>query len=173
MKYLIETKRLFLREISWADYDAIAEIIQNDETMYAYNGGLSDEETKEWLEKLFVRYKRDKHGLLAVVLKENGKVIGQAGLSTRYLDDKKIIELGYLFNKDYWKQGYAIEAVQALKEYGFNYFGFDEIYSLIRDTNIPSMNVAIRNGMVIRKRYLKQRPYGVVNYYAFSVKRTE
>lgn len=157
MNYVIETDRLILRELTWNDYDAIADIIQDDETMYAYNGGVSDKETVEWFEKLFIRYERDNHGLLAVVLKENNIVIGQAGLSTRYLDDEKIIEIGYLFNKNYWKQGYAIETVMSLKEYGFNVLGFSEIYSLVRDINVPSMNVAIRNGMTIRKRYIKYR----------------
>ena len=33
------------------------------------------------------------------------------------------------------------------------------------------MNVAIRNGMTIRKRYLKQRKDFEVTYYAFSVRK--
>jgi len=171
MEYIIETDRLLLRELTWDDYDAISDIIQDDETMYAYNGGVSDEAIKEWFEKIFVRYERDGHGLLAVVLKENNKVIGQAGLSTRYLENEPIIEIGYLFNKNYWKHGYATEAVIAIKNYGFDVFGFDEIYSLVRDTNVSSMNVAIRNGMTIRKRYIKYRKDLELPHYAFSVRK--
>lgn len=56
-------------------------------------------------------------------------------------------EIGYLFAYRHWHRGYAAEAAEACREYGFNTLHFNELYSIIRDTNIASQEVAIRNGM--------------------------
>ena len=57
--------------------------------------------------------------------------------------------MGYLFNKAYWHKGYATEAATACKEYAFKTLGADSVCSIIRDTNIPSQQVAIRNKMTM------------------------
>ncbi|MCI8752887.1 MAG: GNAT family N-acetyltransferase, partial [Lachnospiraceae bacterium] len=53
-----------------------------------------------------------------------------------------------MFQKKYWHKGYATEATKACNKYAFNVLGVDEVYSIIRDNNIASQNVAERNGMV-------------------------
>ena len=54
---------------------------------------------------------------------------------------------GYLFRKEFWHKGFAIEAAVACREYAFHTLGFEEVYSIIRDTNIASQKVARRNSM--------------------------
>ena len=54
---VLETKRLQLREMTVADYDALCRILQDEETMYAYEGAFSDEETRAWLDKQLRRYR--------------------------------------------------------------------------------------------------------------------
>ena len=152
---IIKAQRLILREMTWDDYPALAAILQDEQTMVAYEGAMSDEETRAWLEKQLVRYKEDGFGLWAVVLKESGGMIGQAGISWQEADGRRLPEIGYLFNRAYWGNGYAIEAACACKQYAFERLGFDEVCSIIRDTNLPSINVAIRNGMLARHRFIK------------------
>ena len=53
-----------------------------------------------------------------------------------------------LFRKEFWHKGFATEAAIACKEYAFQELNFDEVYSIIRDSNVASQNVARRNGMV-------------------------
>jgi RimJ/RimL family protein N-acetyltransferase len=60
-----------------------------------------------------------------------------------------------LLNRAYWGNGYAIEAATACKKYAFERLEFNEVFSTVRDTNVSSMNVAIRNGMVVRDRFIK------------------
>jgi len=61
-----------LREITQADYPALAAILQDDQTMYAYEGAFNDEETQSWLDRQLARYNNDGFGLWAVVLKDSG-----------------------------------------------------------------------------------------------------
>lgn len=143
-----ETKRLLLRKMEQSDFESLCKILQDKDVMYAYEGAFSNEETQEWLDKQLIRYKQDGFGLNAVILKETGLMIGQCGLTIQEIPGKKVIETGYLFQKKYWHKGYATEAAKACNEYAFNILGLKEVYSIIRDNNIPSQNVAKRNGMV-------------------------
>jgi len=168
---ILETPRLVLRRMTQADCPALAEILQDERTMVAYEGAFSDAETQAWLDKQLLRYQMDGFGFWAVVLKESGKMIGQAGITWQDVENKRIPEIGYLLNRACWGHGYAAEAAAACKQYAFETLGFDEIYSLIRDTNIASMNVAIRNEMLVRGRFIK--PYRGVEmlHYIFSARR--
>lgn len=168
---VIETERLILREMNENDYSSLCKILQDEEVMYAYEGAFSDEETRNWLNKQIANYREYGHGLWAVVLKENNCMIGQCGLTWQNFNDKKVLEIGYLFQKEYWHKGYATEASIGCKEYGFNKLKADELFSIIRDINIASQNVAKRNGMVLTEKYTKHYRGIDMPHYLFSVKR--
>ncbi len=145
---ILETERLYLRELNGNDFDALCEILQDDETMYAYEGAFNDEEACEWLNRQIERYRKWGYGLWAVILKQNGKLIGQCGLTLQQWKSGEVLEIGYLFNRAYWHNGYAIESAKACKKYAFEVLQADEVCSIIRDTNIASQNVALKNGMI-------------------------
>lgn len=142
----------------------------DEQTMYAYEGAFSELETQMWLDRNLTRYREEDIGLWAVILKDNGRMIGQCGLTWQEVSGRRVPEVGYLLNRAYWGNGYAIEASIACKEYGFHQLGFDEIYSIIRDMNIASMNVAIRNGMLIRDRFIKHYRGVDRPHFAFAAK---
>ena len=55
MNTILETPRLLLREMTQDDYNALASIIQDEQTMYAYEGAFNEEETQAWLDKQLIR----------------------------------------------------------------------------------------------------------------------
>ena len=170
---ILETPRLILREMTQTDYPALAEILQDREAMFAYEHAFSDEETQAWLDRMLERYRTDGFGLWAVVRKQSGEMIGQCGLTWQNFDGKRVPEIGYLFQRKHWKKGYAIEAARACKHYAFETLQADEVFSIIRDNNVASMNVAIRNGMTVRGRFVKHY-YGIdMPHFAFAVRRGE
>lgn len=152
---ILETERLYLREMTQADFQPLCSILQDESTMYAYEGAFCDAEVQEWLDRQISRYQKWHFGLWAVVLKENDEMIGQCGLTMQPWKDEEVLEIGYLLNRQYWHKGYAIEAAKACKKYAFETLQAEEVCSIIRDTNTASQNVAIRNGMTIQDRWTK------------------
>lgn len=145
---IVESERLYLREMKQSDYKALCKMLQDNEVMYAYEGAFSDEESQNWLTNQMTRYQKNGFGLWAVILKESGEMIGQCGLTIQNVKDSQVLEIGYLFQKKYWHQGYAIEAATLCKDYAFEVLNYHEVYSIIRDNNIASQKVALRNGMI-------------------------
>lgn len=170
---ILETKRLYLREMNQADYPALCAMLQDNEVMTAYEHAFSDAEVQEWLDRQISRYREYGFGLWSAVLKEKDEMIGQCGLTMQDYRDKKVLEVGYLFQKAYWHQGYATEAAIGCREYAFVKLQADEVYSIIRDNNIPSQKVAERNGMRIKDQFVK-RYYGMdMPHLVYSVRRSE
>lgn len=155
MHVILETSRLLLREMTAHDTVAIASILQDKATMYAYEHAFSNQEVKDWIDRQIIRYQQYGFGLWAVVLKKSNEVIGQCGITMQSIPGKEVPEIGYLLNRKWWHQGYAIEAAAACRTYAFKQLGFDEVYSIIRDNNIASRNVAVNNGMEIRGKFIK------------------
>lgn len=172
-KTILETERLLLRELRPSDRPALCRILQDKEVMYAYEHAFDDAEVDEWLDRQINRYRQDGFGLWAVILKKTGEMIGQCGLTMQPCGNRQVIEVGYLFEKAYWHMGYATEAAVACKEHAFSVFGADEVFSIIRDTNLASQRVAQRNGMTPRGTIVKHY-YGMnMPHLVFSVRRAE
>ena len=152
---ILETQRLILREMTQADLPALRRILQDDETMVAYNGAFDEAETQAWLDRQLARYAQYGFGLWAIVLKQTGEMIGQCGLTMQPWHGDEVLEVGYLFNRAFWHHGYATEAARGCMEYAFDRLGAKEVCSIIRETNQPSRRVAERNGMVLSDTWVK------------------
>lgn len=146
-RVILETDRLQLREMTLSDIGALSSILQDEKVMYAYNGAFNDEETLAWMQKQMQRYEEYGFGLWGVFIKNTDEMIGQCGITMQEYKATQVPEIGYLLAHEHWHKGYAVEAATACREYGFNTLHFDALYSIIRDTNIASQNVALRNGM--------------------------
>lgn len=168
---MIETKRLYLRELQPSDREALSKILQDEQTMYAYEGAFSDAEVQAWLDKQLKSYQRNGFGLWSAVLKETGEMIGQCGLTWQELAGEQVLEIGYLFQRAFWHKGYASEAAMACKKYAFEMLQADEVFSIIRDTNGPSQRVAERNGMTRCGEFIKHYRGIDMSHYVYSVQK--
>lgn len=165
------TDRLILAEMTLNDLPALQAMMQDPEVMTAYEGPYSDSEVLAWLTRQIDRYHDDGFGLWKVILRESGALIGQCGITWQDIDGHRVLEIGYLFNRAHWHQGYATEAARACRTWAFTELGASEVFSQIRDTNIASMNVAIRMGMTIRSRFVKHFRGIDMPHFAFAIDR--
>ena len=168
---ILETKRLYLREMNPSDFNSLCRILQDEKAMYAYEEAFSDQEVQEWLDRQIYRYQKWNFGLWAAVLKETDKMIGQCGLTMQQWKDQEVLEIGYLFERSHWHQGYATEAAKACKQYAFEKLNASEVCSIIRDSNTASQNVAMRNGMVMKDQWIKHYKGVDMPHYRYVVYR--
>ncbi len=170
---ILETKRLYLREMKQSDFESLCKIMQDEQTMYAYEGAFNDTEVQEWLDRQILRYQKWGFGLWAVILKETDEMMGQCGLTMQPWKDREVLEIGYLFQRLFWHKGYAVEAANACKTYAFEILNENEVCSIIRDTNTASQNVAVRNGMIQMDSWIKHYRGVDMLHYRYVVSRIE
>lgn len=149
------TERLTLRRLHEDDLSDLARILGDPETMYVYEGAFSDAENRDWLDRMLRRYRDDGISLYAVILNATGEFIGQCGLTMQDIHGARVVEVGYLFRREFWHCGYATEAACACRNYAFSTLGVSEVYSIIRDTNLASQGVARRMGMTHTGEFTK------------------
>ena len=153
---VLETARLYLREIQADDYEDICLFLQDIDVMYAWEHAFSDEEVLAFINKNIVRYKRDGYSYWAVIDKDTQRLIGVSGILKEQADEEDYIGVGYIFNKNYWVKGYAIEAASACVEYAFEHLCVQEITAQIRPENISSRKIAEKLGMSVKKQFIKR-----------------
>ncbi len=102
-----------------------------------------------------------KHGALAAVEKRSGKVIGYLLFHPLEQD---IYEMGWIFHRNYWRQGYASEACQRLIQWGFSDRMAHKILAETIDA-VKSVGLMKKLGMQRRGRPAKpdQKPSGRVD----------
>jgi RimJ/RimL family protein N-acetyltransferase len=167
----LTTDRLDLREMTRDDLPSLRAILQDEETMVAYEGAFDDEMVDTWLDRMLERYETPGHGFMAVLLRETSEMVGQCGLTVQHILGEDVTEVGYLFNRAHWHHGYAAEAAAACRDYAFDVLGEDRVWAQIRDTNLASMNVAIRLGMTVRGRFVKHYRGVEMPHLAFAIDR--
>lgn len=168
---LLETPRLTLRDLTDADLPALHRALGDPVAMAAYEHGFDLDETRTWIARQRERYATDGFGLWGVVLRESGELIGDCGITTQKIEDDSVIEVGYHLTRDHWHRGYAVEAARACVDWAFATLDVDDVYAKVRDTNLASMNVAIRLGMTVRRRFVTRYRDIDMPHLAFAVSR--
>ena len=148
---ILETERLYLRELTLNDVDAMLSIWGDAETMVYYPQPYDREMLTAAMERQFKSYVENGYGLWAMILKSEEKLIGDCGIMQQEVDGAMELEVGYHINRNYWGKGYAPEAARACFEYGFHGLGRSRMISMIRPENQPSRRVAEKNGLQIEK----------------------
>ena len=153
MKKILETKRLILRELNDDDFDSLKKVLSDPITMKFYLEPYDDNGVRKWIRWCKASYEKRGFGLWAVILKETGEMIGDCGVSMQTIDDELKPEIGYHLRRDYHRMGLGSEMTQAVKDYFFNNFDFDEVYSYMNKDNIASYKTAEKNGMTFLHIY--------------------
>jgi len=138
----INTARLALRELSFNDRQFILELL-NEPTFKEFIGDKDvknlDDAERYLRDGPIVSYRDHGYGLLHVALRNSGEPIGVCGLLQRpSLDDP---DLGFALSRQHWSKGYAIEAAQAVLEWGFGVLKLKRIIALADADNGRSVRV--------------------------------
>jgi len=152
---ILITERLILRKMNQEDASHLLQIFSDPEAMRYYPSTKNENETREWINWTLNNYAKYGVGLWIVEDKATGDFLGQCGIVPQEVDGEIKMEIGYLFVRRAWGKGYATEAATACKKFGFEQLNESEMISLVDVHNIPSVKVAERIGMSVRKKINK------------------
>ena len=143
---VIETERLYLREMTENDFEALHKVLADSDTMQHYPYEFDENRVRNWIARNTERYRIFGFGLWAVCLKETGEVIGDCGLTMQLIGEDIKPEIGYHIRADKQRNGFAKEAAIAVRDWTFNNTPFNVIYSYMKHTNEPSAKTAVAYG---------------------------
>ncbi|GAK08389.1 GNAT family N-acetyltransferase [Geomicrobium sp. JCM 19038] len=166
MNIIQETERLRLREMNHEDVMQLLTIFSDPVAMKYYPSTKSKSETKEWIEWTLENYRKFNLGLWVVEDLETGIFLGQCGIVPQKVNKKIEMEVGYLFKRETWGNGYATEAASACCEYANEQLGITRLISIIDPANEPSVRVAKRIGMTYEQQMEKWGK--LVDIYCYS-----
>ena len=147
---ILETERLILRRYEEGDLNDLYEYLSDDEVVkYEPYKAMTMEETKDNL-----KWRIETDEMIAVELKEDHKMIGNIYLGKR---DFQSLEMGYVFNRNYWGKGYAREGCEAMIAHAFQN-GVHRIFAECDPCNPNSWGLLEALGFE-REAHLKQNVY--------------
>lgn len=143
----LETDRLILRKILPEDEADMYEYSRNPETSkyLLWEPHSSREYTRAHIRYLQKEYQEASFFDWALILKENGKMIGTCGFTEIY-EKKKTAEVGYVIAPDFHRMGYAPEALARIMEYGFSVLKLKALSGRFMEDNLASQKVLMRLG---------------------------
>lgn len=100
MTWHLETERLRLRPMEPGDLDPFHVVVSDPVSMRFYPKPFDREATRAWIERVRRRYEDHGFGLLAVVEKETGEMIGDCGPMLMPVDRDELVELGWHIRRD-------------------------------------------------------------------------
>src|SRR5262249_46549748 len=148
--FRLETDRLLLRPFAPSDHDAMFAIYSREEVVrYLYEGPHSEEEVQRRLEQKIAWRSIGQPGetlRLAVLLKANGRVIGDVVLT--WIDNEhRQGEIGFVLHPDHQGKGYTTEAVGVLLRVAFEVLGLHRVFGRTEARNVGSARVMEKLGM--------------------------
>lgn len=135
----IHTERLVIRPFEMKDAAALQAILGDAETMAFVEPPYAMEQTEAFLRDFCI----GRRGAQAAMLRETGQLIGY--LLFKPLEEG-VYEMGWIFHRAQWRQGYAYEACAALIRYAFEELGAHKIMAETIDS-VKSAGLMRKLGM--------------------------
>jgi RimJ/RimL family protein N-acetyltransferase len=140
---ILETARLILRTEKDGDQAVWAQHMNTPAVMDHLCGPKDPHKLEANFAKVAAAHARDGYGFMYMQHKESGVLIGNCGLKN--VDNPLApppmqgqMEIGWSLRQDYWRQGYAFEAANAVLELAFGKFRAPRVFALTSDRNVAS-----------------------------------
>ena len=135
----IETPRMIIRDFIPEDAGDLHDIFGDAETMKYCEPAYDFEKTKEFLTSFCI----GRNGAVAAFHKGSGKMIGYI-LFNEY--EAGVYEMGWIYNRCFWRQGLAFESCKAVIDYAFTELNAHKIFAEAIDA-VKSVGLMQKLGM--------------------------
>jgi ribosomal-protein-alanine N-acetyltransferase len=143
------TPRLRLREFEENDWHATWPYESDPEVVrYQSHGVRTPEESQRYIQDSMATVQASPRRIhdLAVVLREDGRLIGRCGLNVVSLEQREGA-VWYVLDRAQWGKGYIPEAAEAILDFGFGTLGLHRVWGDCDPRNTGSVRVMQKLGM--------------------------
>jgi [ribosomal protein S5]-alanine N-acetyltransferase len=149
MQHQLETERLWLCPWETSDIAAARTVFTDPEVMRYINGGVprSDDEIRESISRQQNHLRSNGFCLWKLLLKPDGRFIGDCGLQPLELDGASEIEIGWRLAKDQWGRGLATEAALVALHHAVEYARLQRVIAIAMPQNRASRRIMEKLGM--------------------------
>ena len=147
---IVETERLLIREWTPEDIQLLHKVMSDPDVMkYVWDyQPATKQRVEDFVLTCIEESSTGSWSTWAVVLKEEGELIGYCGFLVRsYGEYKGETEMGWLLDKTYWRKGLATEAAKAVLDFGLEKWSFKKVIAAARSENQQSLKVMQKIGM--------------------------
>ncbi len=164
----IQTERLVIRAFTAEDADDLYAILGDAETMRNCEPPYDRERVNDFLRDFCI----ERHGAVAVVHRQSQNMIGYLLFHALTPD---VYEMGWFFNRSFWRQGFAYEACRAVIDYAFGTLHAHKIFAETID-GVKSVGLMRKLGMRpegIQRSQVKDNDGNWANLYLYGLLRDE
>lgn len=160
----LETERIILRDFTMEDIADLQEIFGDTETMLNVEPPYDMGKTENFLRGFCI----GKHGAFAACHKKDSKMIGYVLFNSI---EEDVYEIGWIFNKRYWRKGYAFEICSTLIKFAFTEMGTHKIIAEAIDP-VKSVGLMKKLGMKlegVQREQTKDLQGNWVDFYLYGI----
>jgi ribosomal-protein-alanine N-acetyltransferase len=155
---VIETSRLRLRPLRPDDLQDLHDVVFGDPAVTWDGSAGTLDETRRSLDAKLRHFEEHGFGMMAVVDRDDGALVGYAGLQR--MEDGPEVEIGYYLGRRLWGRGLATELAHALVDRAFDDLGLSRLVAVVRPENEASKRVLAKAGL---------HPEGLAHHYGADV----
>ncbi len=144
---VLQTKRLFARQLTAEDFPLLFKMNQNAYTMANLGGIRTVEATRKNLAWNLAQWQENGFGLWLWFEKQTKQLVGRGGLRKITIESQLEIEISYALFPEFWGQGFATEIAQACMEIGFMQLKLPKLVCHTTITNKASQRVMEKVGL--------------------------
>ncbi|WP_214834338.1 GNAT family N-acetyltransferase [Exiguobacterium sp. E4787] len=143
----IETERLRLRQIDLKDSERLFTIFSDPNVLryYGMEPHASLSETEQMLTGMLEGIESGAVMRWGIVTKESSNLIGTIGFHNRAPRHRRA-EVGYEIHPNYWRHGYATEALHAALSYAGQTGEIERVGAVVFTENVASQQMLEKNG---------------------------
>ena len=135
----LATRRLIIRDFRAEDVSDLQAILGDGEVMAHCEPPYTSAQTEAFLRGFCM----ERRGAVAAVHRDTGRVIGYILF---HETEAEVYEIGWFFNRQFWRQGYAYEACRAVLDEAFGTLHAHKVFAETTD-GVKSLGLMRKLGM--------------------------
>ena len=151
--HALEGEKVRFKPVKLEDVRAIHRYASDAEVsrFIGWNLMRTPEETFKHVEEMMARERLGTHLYASIVQKSTQTIIG-TGILFNFSQPSNQAEIGYVFHKDYWGNGYGTESVALISDFAFHTLKLHRLHASVADANIGSARILEKNGFTLEGR---------------------